>query len=213
MTGFAEMTTRQMADYIKTVWSAEPVIAKNGRRPRAGIRAVDSTDLPEPLNRLVNQIMASEQVFDLPGAHGEDNTTLAPKTLGKMRSYHGNIDGWLPDADASKATTKSRKYADYISEFKGQPNNLKGKSGGGTGQTGYIEYTAAGWVQAGQHGRLVYNYYEDRMFLTFHYQEEWFGKGENVFVLVNWRLGKGKSAPGVTAAQPAHVWALASVNH
>ncbi|MFC6486440.1 hypothetical protein [Nitratireductor sp. GCM10026969] len=212
MVDFAVMTTREMADYIKTVWSSEHVIKKRGRRPVQGIRSVNSTDLPEKLNRLINQILASEEVFDLPGLPGESNTTLASEVPGKMRSYHGNIDGWLPDADYTKMTTKGRKYAAYISEFKGQPNNLKGKSGGGTGQTGYIEYTAVGWRQAGQHGRLVYNYYEDKMYLTFHYQTEWFGKGENVFVLINWQLGLGKKSPGTTSAKAAHVWALNSVD-
>lgn len=210
---FADMTSQQLADYIKSRWSAAPAIAASGSGPKLGIHSIDSTDLPEKLARLVNQIMASEQVFDVPGLEGEKNTTLAPKTLGKMRSYHANADRWLPRADASASTSKSRKYADYIETYKGQPNNIKQKSGGDSGQTGYIEYTAAGWVQAAQHGRLVYNYYQDIMYFTLHYQQEFFGPTFNPFVLVNWRLGLGKIDDGGTVApKQAHPWALSAVD-
>jgi hypothetical protein len=204
---FADMTSEQLAAYIKTKLSKTPVIAAAHAGPKAPIYAIDSTDLPEKLNGLINQILASERVFDVPSA--EPNTTLAPHTPGKMRSYHGNIDKWLPPADATAATSKSRKYADYIAEFKGQPNNLKGKAGGDTGQTGYIEYTGAGWTQAIQHGRLVYNYYEDKMFFGFHYQSSFFGEGANPFIFVNWRLGLGKTdSEGTVAKTHAHPWAL-----
>jgi hypothetical protein len=207
---FADMTTEQFAGYIKTKWTA-PLIKAAHLGPKLAIRGIESTVLPEKLTRLVNQIMASERVFDIPS--DEAVTTLAPHTPGKMRSYHGNIDRWLPPADASKATSKSRRYADYIAEFKGQPNNLKGKAGGDTGQTGYIEYTAAGWTQAVQHGRLVFNYYEDVMYLTPHYQTGWFGEGESPFVLVQWRMGLGLlDDTGKAATKQAVPWALSAAD-
>lgn len=211
MVAFEAMTSIQLSEYIKGKWSG-PVIDASHPRPKKRIRSIDSTELPEKLTRLVNQILASEQVFDVPGLNNEPNTTLAPHTPGKMRSYHGNIDNWLPNAIVTKSTGKSRKYAEYIAGFKGQPNNLKGKAGGATGQTGYVEYTAAGWQQAIQHGRLVYNYYEDLVYFTVHYQSEWFGPDENPFVLVNWRLGLGKTDPDTVATKQAIPWALSATN-
>ena len=105
MVEFRVMTSRLMADYIKGIWSGNFAIpkGKGNLNPKIGIRSVSSVDLPEELNCLVNQIMASESVFDMPSAFGEENTTLAPKTLGKMRSIHGNKDGWLPIADDTKS--------------------------------------------------------------------------------------------------------------
>lgn len=207
---FADMTTEQFAAYITSKWTA-PLIPSAYSGPKLPIRGIASTDLPEKLTRLVNQIMAGESVFDVPS--DEAITSLAPHTPGKMRSYHGNINQWLPPADAKKSTSKSHRYADYIAQYKGQPNNLKGKAGGDTGQTGYIEYTAAGWTQAIQHGRLVYNYYEDMIYLTPHYQTGWFGDGENPFVLVQWRLGLGKiDDSGTVASKQAVPWALSAAD-
>lgn len=213
MVAFSYMTSEELANYIRTVWS-DPVIGPSHPGPKRRIRSIDSTDLPEKMTRLINQILASEQVFDVPGLDPtkEPNTTLAPHTPGKMRSYHGNVDNWLPSADRMKCTSKSRKYANYIEEFKGQPNNIKVKSGGNTGQTGYVEYTAAGWTQAVQHGRIVYNYYEDLVYFTVHYQTAWFGNDESPFVLINWRLGLGKSDPETQATKKAVPWALSAQN-
>jgi hypothetical protein len=78
-----------------------------------------------------------------------------------------------------------------------------------TGQTGYIEYTAVGWTQDIQHRRLVYNYYEDAIYLTIHYQQAWFGENTSPFLLVNRRLGLGVVGhQGRKAGQQASLWAL-----
>jgi hypothetical protein len=53
-----------------------PLIKAAHLGPKLAIRGIESTALPEKLTRLVNQIMASERVFDIPS--DEAITTLAP---------------------------------------------------------------------------------------------------------------------------------------
>ena len=41
------MTSQQLADYIKTNWSAQPALAKGDTGPKLGIRSIETTDLPK----------------------------------------------------------------------------------------------------------------------------------------------------------------------
>lgn len=93
-----------------------------------------------------------------------------------MRSWHQNDDKYLPmraltNADIEGASAKAQRYHNYVAANVGLQNKQK-KKGIAEVYTGYLEYQAGGWNQAIQHGRVCYDYIDDKFYFTAtHYQK------------------------------------------
>lgn len=125
----------------------------------------------------------------------DDKRSVAPAGPGKMRSWHDDEGGYLPrhgrvaddkldETARERRTAYERFYTDEFRTGEGYQSELLAKHAGALGkrktnrkdiseedirahhETGYVEVNADGWRQGGQLGRIIYDYRNDRYFLT-----------------------------------------------
>ena len=117
--------------------------------------------LPKNLRELIRRIQSSWTVVD--ASARIDSVTDSGH--GAMRAWHQNDTKMLPKLTAPSVQHSiiSDKYQDYIEANKQLPGAQK-KKGIKQEYTGYVEYTLRSWRSA--QGRMVYDYYNNRFFLT-----------------------------------------------
>lgn len=117
------------------------------------------------LHDLAYEITRGSRVID----RAEPATKLNSSNPGAMRSWHQNDKKMLPAQDitdsADGLSGKALAYHNYVKQTKGLMNKQKLKDVAQR-YTGYVEFTACGWDGAHVHGRLVYDYQRNRLFLT-----------------------------------------------
>jgi hypothetical protein len=128
-----------------------------------------------------------------------------------MRSCHMDLPGWLPYVELpslDKITDPTTQaYYRYIGDFKKLPNKVKKDSAkrgkdinteANRPDSAYVEYSLNG-VWRDTQGRLVYDYVNQRFYLTLHYQQNTILNVENPFVLVEHMPDEpGKIGPAST---------------
>ena len=124
------------------------------------LRALDGD-----LHDLAYEITRGAKVID----RAEPATKLNSSNAGAMRSWHQNDKKMLPAQDitdsADGLSGKALAYHNYVKDTKGLMNKQRLK-GVAPRYTGYVEFTACGWEGAHVHGRFVYDYQRNRLFLT-----------------------------------------------
>ena len=217
---FEQMSTEQFVGYIATVLSAEPILDGDKKKGRLPLHAIKTSDLPRSLVKIVHEILHGQYIVDhvpqgavkelLQNSGGSRplnyyQTTITSPEPGAMRSWHSNEFGHLPVltlpgnlGDTSRLDVKDRrskpqKYHQYIVQNKGQQNKMSGRTDGQ--HTGYIEFTATGWAMGHQDGRLIYDYVNNIVYLTFHYGK-YSVEGKNPFFRISYVWGSdGKDEP------------------
>lgn len=217
---FELMDSTEFVKYLATVLSAEPVYPGNSKHGTLPLHAVKTDQLPLALVKIVGEILNGEQVVDhvpeggvkelLSQANGSKplnyyQTTITSPEPGAMRSWHSNefkhlpvlsLPGTLGDTSAlgvKDRRSKAQKYHQYVVANKGQQNKMSGRTDGV--HTGYIEFTATGWLTGHQDGRLVYDYVNNLIYLTLHYGK-YAVEGKNPFFRLDWVWGStGKIEP------------------
>lgn len=122
------------------------------------------------LHELAFEITRGAKVVD----KAEPPSKLNSSNPGAMRSWHQNDKCMLPPQSVSEDTSglsgKALSYHQYVISTKGLMNKQKQK-GIKQEYTGYVEFTATGWRGAHVHGRLIFDYQGNKLFLTpSHYQ-------------------------------------------
>lgn len=131
-----------------------------------------------------------------------------------MRSVHLDKDGWLPEVPIPPAlNVKQQAYSDYISSYTELPGNIQQKAHVGGGKmSAYVEYTAGHKDAQGEFSeprwRIVYDWVNDRFFLTWHYQQGFFVRPDKKVIESPWihilhvAASQGVDGPAVRVAQP-----------
>jgi hypothetical protein len=131
-----------------------------------------------------------------------------------MRSVHLDKDGWLPAVAIPPAlNAKQQAYADYIASYTELPGNIQEKAKVQGGQmSAYVEYTAGQKDADGEFSeprwRVVYDWVNDRFFLTWHYQPGFFVRPDKKVLESPWVHiqhvpgSQGLDGPAMAVAQP-----------
>jgi len=106
-----------------------------------------------------------------------------------MRSVHLDKDGWLPKVAVPIAlTAKQSAFKDYITDYTELPSNIQSKANVKSDQmSAYVEYTAGNKSATEEFSeprwRVVYDWVNDRFFLTWHYQPDFFVTTNRTFTV------------------------------
>lgn len=131
-----------------------------------------------------------------------------------MRSVHLDKDGWLPAVAIPPAlSVKQQAYADYIGSYTELPGNIQEKAKVQGGQmSAYVEYTVGQKDADGEFSeprwRIVYDWVNDRFFLTWHYQSGFFVRPDGKVLESPWVHilhvpgSQGVDGPAMAVAQP-----------
>lgn len=186
MAKFEDMTSDELQAYLLKKCQSDPGIPVAHNGPLIAIKSIDTRYLPLQLSILIDSITrCSAFPVDLRTTEEKANKRLGISTCGAMRSWHNNDFQWLPDVKvvAADLSGKQHSYYQHVSTNCGTPNNQKIKFGA-SDAAAYVEYTGGGWREGHSKGRLVYDYVNDRIFLTVtHYQKNP-EAGNNPFFLV-----------------------------
>lgn len=167
-TNFDSMTSEQL------VAALQPSVTKETKQ----LRYVDLAVLPPALQAQVRMIQSIVTEVETELAKEEPREAVLQRLTARFRtgarSWHENDKGKIPPpARTFENNSRAQFFEEMRQGSKGKVPSKQAKKGFDGKRLPYREFTAAGWQQAEQSGRLIYDPVDDVFYLTCkHYDDD-----------------------------------------